>query len=119
MLFADVSLLNAQAQVVRDAAVNGTLILKSGTGQTLATFALGAAPFAAPINGVINLATPLLATAVFTGTATYFELYRSDLSLILRGSVGIAAGDLVLTDTAVVTGYSIRIDTLAYVAPEV
>lgn len=118
MLLLDLTIRTAQADVVGTAAINGTLVVKSGAGQTLVTVLLGATPFLPAVAGIASLASPVSAVAVLGGTATYFELYRSDVSLILRGSVGVAAGDLLLTDTVIVAGDTISIDALSYVAPE-
>jgi hypothetical protein len=118
MLLLDLTIRNAQADVVGTAAINGTLVIKSGQGQTLVTIPLGATPFLPAVDGVAGLAGPVAAVAVLSGTASYFELYRSDVSLILRGTVGVAAGDLLLTDTVVVVGDTVSVDALSYVAPE-
>lgn len=118
MLLIDATIRTAQADVVGAAAANGRIYLKSGFGQLLASITLGATPFAAAVAGVTSLAAPVSAVAVLTGTAVYFELRRTDLSLILSGSVGSAAGDLILSDTYIVVGDTISVDALSYVAPE-
>jgi hypothetical protein len=118
MMTVDVTTRTAQANVIGAAAVNGHLYIKSGLHQLLVDISLGATPFAAAAAGVTSLAAAVSAVAVSTGTAVYFQLCRSDLSLILSGSVRSAAGDLTLSDTYIVVGDTITIDALSYVAPE-
>lgn len=118
MLSIAVSIRNAQAQVVATAAANGSIVIKSGTGQTLSTIPLGATPFSAPSNGAVALAAPVFGPVSASGTATYFELYSSTSSLILSGTCSVSSGDLVLTDVAMLVGDTVNIDTFAYVAPE-
>ena len=112
------SIRNAQAEVVATAAVNGSIVIKSGTGQELCTVALGATPFSAAAGGAVALAAPVSGTVSATGTAVYFELYSSTTDLILSGSCAIDAGDLVLTDTAMGIGDTVNITDFTYVAPE-
>lgn len=118
MLSVDTTILTAQADVVGAAAANGHLYIKSGPGQLLVDVPLGATPFAAAVAGVASLVDPVSAVAAANGTAVTFELRRSDLSLILTGSVSVSAGDLILSDTYIVAGDTINIDALSYVAPE-
>lgn len=118
MLLVDPTILTSQADVVGSAAANGHLYIKSGAGRLLVDIALGATPFAAAVAGVASLVAPVSAVAAATGTAVTFELRRSSLSLIVVGSVGSAAGELVLSDTYIVVGDTISIDALSYVAPE-
>lgn len=118
MLSIDATIRTSQANIVRTAAVNGHLYIKTGRGQLLVDIPLGAAPFAAAADGVVQLTDPVSAVAAYTGTASYFELRRSNHTLILSGSVSSTAGDLVLSDTYIVVGDTVIVDTLSYVAPE-
>jgi len=119
MLSIDITTRNAQAEVVRTAAVNGFVSIKTSHGQELARVSLGATPFNAASGGVTSLAAGHTATAVLAGTASYFELLRSDLSVILTGSIGVGVGDLQVDNSAVVIGDTFSLDGLSYVAPGV
>ena len=119
MLALDMAIRNAQAEVVRAAAVGGSILVKDGRGQALVTVALGATPFNAAAGGKIELAASHTGTAVYSSTAVYFEMYTSAVELILTGSVGVTAGDLMVSDTVVNTGDTLSLDALAYVAPGV
>lgn len=118
MLFLDITTRDAQAEAVRTAAINGSITIKSGTGSALAILALGPTPFGAPVNGTIQLLAPTWIFAIADGQATTFEMRRQDDSLILIGSVGVVAGDMLVTDTVVGTGDSFVVNTLTYTAPE-
>lgn len=117
MLTLDVSIRNAQAEAVRTAAANGSLLIKSGAGNTLCTIALGSSPFAAAANGGIALNGTLSGVAGLGGTATYFELRRSDASLILQGTVSSIAADLILSTTTIQVNDTITVSSLAYYVP--
>ena len=117
MLTVDVSTLNAQAEVVRTASANGAVILRTSTGVQLASVPLGATPFSPASGGSTSLTANHTAVATASGSATHFELRRSDDSLILTGSVGLGVGDLRLTDTLVNAGDTVSLDALTYVAP--
>ena len=118
MLYADVSLRNAQAEDFRTAAVNGSIVIKSSTGQTLVTIALGSTPFNAASGGGVSLAAAQSGVAAASGKASYFELYRSNSTLVVRGSIGSAAGDLVLSSTTITSGDTVQITALAYYVPQ-
>lgn len=117
MLNVDVSIRNAQADLVAAEADSGFVVVKSGTGQTLCTANLPATPFNTAVDGTVELANPVLATVTVTGVAAYFELYRANMTLILTGSVSAVAGDMLVSDTSFVLGDTLNIEALAYVAP--
>jgi hypothetical protein len=119
MLALDMTIRDAQAEVVRTAAANGSLIIKNGSGQALATVALGASPFNAAAGGKIELTAPITAAVVYNGTPNYFEMYTAGSVLILTGSVGVTAGDLLVSSQLFNVGDTFSLDTLAYVAPGV
>ncbi len=118
MLLLDVSMRNIQADAVAAESANGFLVIKSSTGQTLVTAQLPAAPFNPAASGAIELAAPVAGVAVASGVASYFELYRAGMTLILRGTVGSQAGDIVLTSTTINVTDTVSIDNLTYVVPE-
>lgn len=117
MLFLDTSIRNAQAEAVRLAAVNGYINVKSGTGQTLVHLLMGGAPFNPASSGGVSLVSMLSAVATLAGKASYFELFRSDNSLILRGTVGNNAGDIVLSSVNIRLGDTVQLTALSYYTP--
>lgn len=117
MLFLDLTVRDAQAEVVRTAAINGSLRLKSGSGQLLATIPMGLTPFLPASGGAVALTAPLSGPVILAGTVTYFELLRQNLSLILRGTVGNNAGDIVLSSVVLGTPDVITLNALSYVVP--
>lgn len=117
MIFLDETIRDAQADVVRQNAINGTLVIKSGQGQALVTINLGATPFNAPSGGGVSLGSPKSGTAALTGKATYFELFRNNSTLMLRGSVGNAAGDLLLESVNITAGDTVNTNALSYFVP--
>lgn len=117
MIFLDETIRDAQADVVRQAAINGSLVIKSGQGQALVTINMGPAPFNAPSGGGVSIASPKSGTAALTGKATYFELFRNNSTLMLRGSVGNAAGDILLESVNITAGETVNVNALSYFVP--
>jgi hypothetical protein len=95
---------NGQATALAALASGGMLVLYSGaqpaTPETsigasaaLATFALGAPAFAAPVAGQITLNPPTPATVGSSGTAAWFRVYAADgVTPIFDGNVGTITG---------------------------
>lgn len=115
---------NAAADAVVDmadaGAAPGTLQIRSGTqpagpdstatGTLLAEITLGDPAFGAASGGVATLAgTPLSATAVADGTASWFRILDSDDLAIMDGSVGVSSADLIVNTTTVTTGLDVEI----------
>lgn len=84
-------------------ALNGPL-----TGTLLATMTFGATAFGASSGGTATANAITSGTAGNTGTAGYFALLKSDATtVVMTGSVGTSAADLVLNTLSVVTGASV------------
>lgn len=99
----------------------GTMEIRSGaqpanangaaTGTLLATVTLADPSFAAAVAGAIVLdATPVL-TVVATGTGApgWFRIADSTGAVVMDGSAGIAATDLILDNAAISTGDTVNI----------
>jgi hypothetical protein len=117
MLITDLSIRNAQAEVVRAAAANGIVIVKTAYNREVVRVSLGANSFGAAVGGVTSLLAGHTGVVTRAGTAAQFELRRQDLSLILSGGVGVGVGDLRVDNTAVAVGDTFSLDGLSYVAP--
>ncbi|MGW6296703.1 hypothetical protein [Streptomyces sp. NPDC055058] len=82
----------------------------TATGTLLAEVTLADPAFAAASGGVAALAgTPLSATAVANGTASWFRILDSDGVAVMDGSVGMSSADLIVNTTAVSTGLDVEI----------
>lgn len=58
-------------------------------------------------------------TAVATGTATWFRLFKSDgTTVLMDGSVGTSGADCNLTDVTITTGETMRVSSMAISNPE-
>jgi len=100
---------------------NASLEIQNAIGTVLATFNLGAAPFGAPVGGVMSLAgVPLEATVASSGTATKYRIKNRNGSVEITGdpnSVDTAAGagiDIILSSVSLNAGDIIRITSLTY-----
>jgi hypothetical protein len=65
--------------------------------------------FGTDTNGTLTLGTVTPADAVGSGTATFFRILKSDNSVIMDGSVGLTAADLILNTVDIVASQSVDI----------
>jgi len=80
------------------------------SGQTLLVTLPVSGSFGTDSNGTITLSSITSATAVATGTASFFRIFKADnTTVVMDGSVGTASADMILNNTSVVTGQTISI----------
>jgi len=66
--------------------------------------------FGTDSNGTITMSSVTSATAVATGTATFFRITKSDNStVVMDGSVGTSGTDMILDNTSIATGQTVSI----------
>jgi len=88
----------------------------SATGTLLSTHTLGS-PFApGASSGVLTPTTPSNVTAGATGTAGYFRITKSDDTVVLQGTCGTSAADLILNTTSIVSGGPVQVNSLSLTA---
>jgi hypothetical protein len=112
-----------------DASGSGTIKIYSGTqpatadtalsGNTLlATITCSATAFGSASSGVATLAgVPLSATAVATGTASFFRAADGGGTTVCDGSVGTSSADLVLNTTSITSGNTVQITSWTVTVP--
>ena len=85
-----------------DAALSGNTLL--------ATLNLNATAFGAASGGTKTAGAITSGTAVATGTATFFRVFKSDdATAVIDGSVGTSGADLNLNDVAITTGGTVSV----------
>ena len=68
--------------------------------------------FGTDSNGTLTFSTVTNGTAVASGTATFFRIYKSDgTTVVMDGSVGTSSADLVLNTTTVATNDTVAISS--------
>jgi hypothetical protein len=114
---------NAQQQGLITYAGTGALIkLYTGTQPANANTALSSntllvtltisGAFGTDSNGTLTFSTVSNGTAVASGTATFFRIYKSDgTTVVMDGSVGTSSADLVLNTTTVATNDTVAISS--------
>lgn len=114
---------NAQQQGLITYAGTGALIkLYTGTqpananaalsGNTLLVTLTISGAFGTDSNGTLTFSTVTDGTAVASGTATFFRIYKSDgTTVVMDGSVGTSSADLVLNTTTVATNDTVAISS--------
>lgn len=66
--------------------------------------------FGTDSNGTITLSSVTSATAVATGTASFFRITKSDNStVVMDGSVGTSGTDMILDNVSIATGQTVSI----------
>jgi hypothetical protein len=66
--------------------------------------------FGTDSNGTITLSAVTAATAVATGTASFFRIFKSDgTTVVMDGSVGTSGTDMILDNTSIATGQTVSI----------
>lgn len=112
---------DAQQQGLITYAGTGSLIkLYTGTqpanantalsGNTLLVTLTIAGAFGTDSNGTLTFNTVTDGTAVATGTATFFRIYKSDgTTVVMDGSVGTSSADLVLNTVSIATNDTVAI----------
>jgi len=66
--------------------------------------------FGTDSNGTITLSSVTSATAVATGTASFFRITKSDgTTVVMDGSVGTSSADMILDNTSIATGQTVSI----------
>jgi hypothetical protein len=65
--------------------------------------------FGTDINGTLTLGAVTPANASASGTASFFRILKSDSSVIMDGSVGLTAADLILNTVDIVASQSVDI----------
>lgn len=111
---------NMMDEISSYAGTSATLKLLSGTQPSgggaetvvLGTLTCSASEFAVgAVNGILTLSAITGATAVATGTATWFRIETSGATWVMDGDVSLqgGAGDLQLDDTSIVNGGSLAL----------
>jgi hypothetical protein len=83
----------------------------------LAHLPMGSTAFAAASGGVASANAITGATALATGTATWYRLTKSDGTAIMDGSVGTATANLVLNSVAMQSGAAVSCSSFAVTFP--
>ena len=82
------------------------------SGNTLLVTLTIAGAFGTDSNGTLTFSTVTNGTAVASGTATFFRIYKSDgTTVVMDGSVGTSSADLVLNTTTVATNDTVAISS--------
>lgn len=80
------------------------------SGQTLLISLNVSGSFGTDSNGTITLSSVTSATAVATGTASFFRITKSDsTTVVMDGSVGTSSADMILDNTSIATGQTVSI----------
>ena len=79
------------------------------TTQTLLVSMPIAGVFGTDTNGTLTLGSVTPSDAVGSGTASFFRIVKSDTSVVMDGSVGLSAADLILNTVDIVSGQSVDI----------
>lgn len=80
------------------------------SGNTLLVTLTIAGAFGTDSNGTLTFNTVTDGTAVATGTATFFRIYKSDgTTVVMDGSVGTSSADLVLNTVSIATNDTVAI----------
>lgn len=80
------------------------------SGQTLLVECDLASNFGTDSNGTLTLGTVNSGTAVATGTAQFFRIFKSDgTTVIMDGSVSTSGADMNLSSTSISTGQTVQI----------
>lgn len=114
---------NAQQQGLITYAGSGCLInIYQGTqpanantaisGQTLLVSLPISGSFGTDSNGTITLSTVTSASAVATGTASFFRIFKSNgTTVVMDGSVGTSNADMILNTTAIANTQTVTINS--------
>ncbi|MGH3350741.1 MAG: hypothetical protein ACRDPS_08760 [Nocardioides sp.] len=86
-------------------------------GTLLASVTIASWTAATPAPGQVTGADPGAVTASASGTAAHFRLQTSGAVAVLEGSVGTAAADLILDNTAIVSGGSVDLGAPVLTVP--
>ena len=65
--------------------------------------------FGTDVNGTLTLSAVTETNAVGSGTASFFRIFKADNSVIMDGSVGLSAADLILNTVDIAAGQSVDI----------
>lgn len=69
-----------------------------------------AGTFGTDSSGTITIGTVTNGTAVASGTASFFRIFKSDgTTVVMDGSVGTVSADMILNTTAIVLGQTVAI----------
>jgi hypothetical protein len=100
-------------------ALSGQTLLGTFTLPSTA-FGASAASGTAPSRSAVATAGAISdITAVGTGTATWFRMFKSDgTTVLMDGSVGTSGCDLNLTDVTITTGETMRVSSCTVAMPE-
>jgi hypothetical protein len=80
------------------------------TTQTVLVTLTVAGAFGTDSNGTITIGSVTSATAVATGTASFFRIFKSDnTTVVMDGSVGTASADMILDNVSIATGQTVSI----------
>jgi hypothetical protein len=82
------------------------------TSQTLLVSLTVAGSFGTDSNGTITLSAVTSASAVATGTASFFRIVKSDgTTVVMDGSVGTSSADMILNTTAIANTQTVAISS--------
>ena len=122
---------NAMCAIVTALCPSGTINIYSGTqpanantavgggNHLLATLTFGNPAFGSPSAGVATAAALTSGTAIYTDTATWFRVLKSDgTTVVYDGSVGTSGCNLNLNSTAIQINATVSITSLTFSALE-
>ena len=90
-----------------------------GAQTLLVTLALSATAFATAVAGVATANSITAATAVASGTATWFRVYKSDgTSVVFDGTVGTSGCDLNMNSNVISSGATVGVSSLTFTLNE-
>lgn len=119
---------NAAVNAITALVASGSIVVAAGTQTTsaapsgtniLATFTLGASPFASASGGSASLNSLGAVTASNTGTATYAAFLNSSGTVIWTCSIAAGSGgNINLNSTSISSGASVQITSYTFSANE-
>ena len=95
----------------------GRLVLNTSGDVEVATLALSNPAFGAAVAGVATAAAIADDASATGGTTTKFRLQNRDAGIIIEGSVGTAATDIILSSNVITATDTVSMSALTYTAP--
>jgi len=111
---------NTEADALAALCNSGVISITNASATVLALLAFGATAFASAAAGVITAnAITAEASALASGTASIYKVYKSDGStLIWTGTVGTSAADLIMNSVTIAADAQVTITSLVHTVPK-
>lgn len=111
---------NAEANALAALCNSGYLRIKSAADLQLAELRFASTAFPAASAGVLTANAIVTDTSAdATGTATKYEVYKSDgTSKLWTGTVGITTSDLILNSVSISQGAQVSVSSLMHTVPK-